>query len=403
MRLPSVLYLIPSIAPRPQSPPTPAGNVESFAGLLSSPPVALRLSQLASDRVLTRFPARAVSSDSPFNTSALPGSAVSSALDLPNSNTPGTFHLRDATPDPPSGVCQGLIEDLDITGLGVRITFYVTSVLTVINACVPGSDARGSSWATLFAFVALMVSAIAQAANHSISLYNTIIVLYLCYLQLICELMLVVGSMQKRSMGAQVSEVGLPAKVVLSLPHWSWHGFGLYVWVHARRFGSQPECNAATKLIVFGRELSATGSGRVVSLVFFGISATVILSVPVITLAGVGFLLVFLIKAFHPLIGSYRLSAGPRTSFIKILFVNIYITFCFLVQWIYVVVTIEQTIQRNPVIHNGPWFPITFGQIFPVVTIGACLVSIYNDLRESRREPPISQGNDPNGPIKADV
>ncbi|EDR10687.1 uncharacterized protein LACBIDRAFT_324521 [Laccaria bicolor S238N-H82] len=117
--------------------------------------------------------------------------------------------------------------------------------------------------------------------------------------------------------------------------------------------------------------------------VFFGISATVVLSVPVITLAGVGFLLVFLIKAFHPLIGSYRLSAGPRTSFINILFVNIYITFCFVVQWIYVVVTIEQTIQRNPVIHNGPRFPITFGQIFPVVTIGACLVSIYNDLQES--------------------
>ena len=77
------------------------------------------------------------------------------------------------------------------------------------------------------------------------------------------------------------------------------------------------------------------------------------------------------------------------------------------------VVTIEQTIQRNPVIHDGPRFPITFGQvycffqvdydvcwnsskIFPVVTIGACLVSIYNDLRDARREPPISQGSDPN-------
>jgi len=111
-----------------------------------------------------------------------------------------------------------------------------------------------------------MVSAIAQAANHSISLYNTIIVLYLCHLHLICELMLIVGSMQKKRMGAPVHGVGRVGKVVFSLPHWSWHGFGLYVWVHARRFGSQPECNAATKLIVFGRELSATGSGRVVSL-----------------------------------------------------------------------------------------------------------------------------------------
>ncbi|EDR00458.1 uncharacterized protein LACBIDRAFT_334116 [Laccaria bicolor S238N-H82] len=220
-----------------------------------------------------------------------------------------------------SGVCQGLIKDLDITGLG--------------------SDAKGSSWVTLFTFVALLVSAIAQAANHSISLYNTIIVLYFCYLQLICKLMLVIGSMQKRSMGAPVSEVGLPAKVVfryhIGLGMASGFMFGLQKGAFSDWFGA-------------------------VSLVFFGISAMVILSVPVITLAGVGFLLVFLIKAFHPLIGSYCLSAGPRTSFIKILFVNIYIMFCFVVQWIYVVMTIEQTIQRNPVIHNGPQFPITFGQ-----------------------------------------
>ena len=40
----------------------------------------------------------------------------------------------------------------------------------------------------------------------------------------------------------------------------------------------------------------------------------------------------------------------------------------FTVTWIYIVVTIEQTIQRNPVIRNGPRFPISFGQVcaFPV-------------------------------------
>ena len=95
----------------------PAGNVEFCAGVLSPAPVALGLPQLTSDPVLARFPARAVSSNPAFDTSALPGSAVSSALDSPNGVTPGTFHLRDATPDP-SGVCQGLIEDLAITGLG---------------------------------------------------------------------------------------------------------------------------------------------------------------------------------------------------------------------------------------------------------------------------------------------
>ena len=60
--------------------------------------------------------------------------------------------------------------------------------------------------------------------------------------------------------------VGPIVALCFALPYWSWHGFGFYVWSLARRFGSQPECNTATKLIVFGRELSATGSGRVVSL-----------------------------------------------------------------------------------------------------------------------------------------
>ena len=166
MRFPSVLYLVPSIVPRPQSPPTLAGNVDCFAGLLSPAPVALGLPQLTSDPVLTRFPARALSSDSAFDSSALPGSSVSSKLDSPNGVTPGTFHLRDATPDP-SGVCQGLIEDLDITGLGerqqpsryanfvlpgistgIRITFYATSILTgrTLNLIIFSRSSLTNKW-----------------------------------------------------------------------------------------------------------------------------------------------------------------------------------------------------------------------------------------------------------------
>ena len=118
MRL-GVLYLLPSIVPLPQSPPPPTGNAESFAGLVSPAPVALSPPQLTSDAVLTPLPARAVSSASAFDASALPGSAVSSTPDSPNGVTPETFHSRDATPDP-LGVCQGLIEDLDITGFGER-------------------------------------------------------------------------------------------------------------------------------------------------------------------------------------------------------------------------------------------------------------------------------------------
>ena len=149
MKYPTVLYLLPLVILRAQSHPTPTGDVESFvAGLLSPAPVALPgLLQRISDPVLARSPAREVSSASAFDTSTLPASAVSSSLDLPNGVTRGTVHLSDTTPDQ-SGVCQGLIEDLDITGpgerqqpsrytnfvlqgfKGVRISFYLTSILT---------------------------------------------------------------------------------------------------------------------------------------------------------------------------------------------------------------------------------------------------------------------------------
>ena len=59
-------------------------------------------------------------------------------------------------------------------------------------------------------------------------------------------------------------EIG--AIMAFVLPWYFWHSSALYVWLHAATFGSQPECNAATRVIVFGRECLATGSGRIVSL-----------------------------------------------------------------------------------------------------------------------------------------
>ena len=131
-----------------------------------------------------------------------------------------------------------------------------------------------------------MVSASLQTANHSISLYNAIIVMHLCYLYVLCDLLLAVAPLFRKA-GEELLEAPFvlkkdwPDKIFplfrmfllggfkagfFVLPFWFWYGFGLYVWAHASRFGSQPECNAATKMIVFGGEFSAVGSGRHVSI-----------------------------------------------------------------------------------------------------------------------------------------
>ena len=93
--------------------------------------------------------------------------------------------------------------------------------------------------------------------------------------------------------------------------------------------------------------------------VFFCLNATFILSAPMITLIGVGLLRKVWIKVFISYIGP-RLSASSCTFSISL---HIFPMLNFIIPWIYVVVTVEQTIQRNPVIQKGPRFPISFGQV----------------------------------------
>ena len=78
--------------------------------------------------------------------------------------------------------------------------------------------------------------------------------------------------------------------------------------------------------------------------------------------------------AFQMITDSLSMESPPDSLSIEIspdtlsIATGVGVTLCFIVQWIYMVVTIEQTIQRNPVIRNGPRFPSTFGQVcaFPV-------------------------------------
>lgn len=113
MRLTDNLHLYAFI-PLPQSflPPT------TSVGSSSSPPV-LFLPQLNFDSVLT--PAETIPSGIPMPDAAtLPKLILPSSLDSATTTSPcgGTLLCRrDGTPSL-SGVCRGLIEDSDITGLG---------------------------------------------------------------------------------------------------------------------------------------------------------------------------------------------------------------------------------------------------------------------------------------------
>ena len=118
--------------------------------------------------------------------------------------------------------------------------------------------------------------------------------------------------------------------------------------------------------------------------VFYSMSATVILN-PAVLLFSFFVLLFWVIYVPLAAFDLLRFSFGPNrnptpnpsevlyNSLINIISFKIYIALCLIVQWIYVVVTIEQTIQRNPVIHVGPRFPISFGQVCCSFQADSCI------------------------------
>ncbi|KIK03025.1 hypothetical protein K443DRAFT_5746 [Laccaria amethystina LaAM-08-1] len=273
-------------------------------------------------------------------------------------------------------VCHGIIEDLDITGVGVRSTFYVTSMLLgqltnflgkstiingfylVVNACIPGCDVRGPFWTLDFTSLALLVSALIQTVNKTISFYNAILVIFLCFLHSFSSLFVlnILHWVHRKKMDAILSLISLLQLLVLYM-------FTILVLGLPNSFGSQPECNSrvdVTLLLIFWATM-------IVILVFLDHTTT-----------SVRYILGRFKRTRH-IISIISINGELQTFFRdhewKVglpLFVAV---------WVSMVVSIEKAILNNSIIHDGPRFTASFGQIFPVVTIGIPISSIYSDVR----------------------
>ena len=95
-----------------------------------------------------------------------------------------------------------------------------------------------------------------------------------------------------------------------------------------------------------------------------GLSIVNDVTAPEVGIVVTGAALVFWLQVFLQSFNSLaRRDPACCPTFFNITSFNIVLMLGFISHWIYVVVTIEQTIQKNPVIHNGPRFPISFGQV----------------------------------------
>jgi hypothetical protein len=147
--------------------------------------------------------------------------------------------------------------------------------------------------------------------------------------------------------------------------------FGLYVWAKAASFGSQPECNANTIFLFFGRSHSAAGAGRSIALGMITLSARhCLMTVSIPSQVSLGMFAAPTVLFPFPFVLVETLVIPGR--FCHLYRPSVYTIF--LSGWLYIVVTVEITIRRNSVLHGSvEW---TFGQVSPVVL--RILNSIHN-------------------------
>ncbi|OQD68699.1 hypothetical protein PENDEC_c032G00040 [Penicillium decumbens] len=280
----------------------------------------------------------------------------------------------------------------DVTGVGIRASIYAlclggTIVNYLLRVISPGEDeaefSRGVSSALGMQGLALLCTAIYQTFRTELTLFHAI-----CVVHLLALLGMDIIS-KGRYAGLGPWRLWFFAVIqILSLA--AFIAFNVYLWVTAPRFGAQPACNPDTVYVVFGVSIKATSPVfRYIILGTLGASA-------------VGFILVFMCmlpclcgawvhnrrgrredqarnrncakwflhsgstESRNPN-GHERLSGQTLLNFT----LNRLAYFCFC---IYLIVSLEQTIQRNNLDpEERGW---TFGQVIAIFL----LLGVTNEL-----------------------
>ncbi|KAJ5160325.1 uncharacterized protein N7482_007329 [Penicillium canariense] len=148
----------------------------------------------------------------------------------------------------------------DVTGTGIRASIYAlclggTLVSYFLRVFSPGEDeeefARGVSSALGMQGLALLCTAIYQTFRNELTLFHAI-----CVVHLLALLGLNLIS-KGRYAGFGPWRLWFFAIIqILSLG--AFVAFNVYLWVTAPHFGSQPTCNSDTVYVVFGVSIKAT-------------------------------------------------------------------------------------------------------------------------------------------------
>ncbi|TDL20549.1 hypothetical protein BD410DRAFT_366818 [Rickenella mellea] len=208
-----------------------------------------------------------------------------------------------------SSLINCLEPDPDIAGIGVRVAIYVQALLSVVYPIFFASDGKidereaktmsGVSITIVLTATALLVSTAIEAHTGGISLYHALIILELSWINSMTFLTVHFVLRAAKSIEAQrdtpagmlwqtrirFSEFLTSEEAVVASIHFTVVGaIGLWIWSHVASFGSQPDCNPGTIIVILSKTISVTHGPTIrrVSLAVYSIALIPAINVYVI-------------------------------------------------------------------------------------------------------------------------
>ncbi|KAF8078912.1 hypothetical protein FPV67DRAFT_1663581 [Lyophyllum atratum] len=167
----------------------------------------------------------------------------------------------------------------DISGVGVRVSFYLQTFLLVLLVDRSWQDAPIALWTFIATSAGLTIAAIVQ--RDGLTLFQALQVSNLVWLANFGTFFALASYSRQKAASRKDSnsrrafdyrvKFGAMAQSLVSM------ALTLYMWASARTFGDLPQCSHLVRYIFFVIEVRATEVGRIVGLVITSILTTVYL------------------------------------------------------------------------------------------------------------------------------
>jgi hypothetical protein len=253
----------------------------------------------------------------------------------------------------------------DVLGVGVRINFYATMVLLAV---IPRSPYTEELLNVLFANtgiagLALLITAIEQTAKNQLSLFHAIFVQHILFFlgTGAAPVGKYIWTKSRIVMGVIIQFAS-----VLAFTVWA-----LYLWVHAKNFGPQNQCNNEVKYVLMFKTVNATASWlRVLWITTLIASALGLM----ITFGYNGFIL-------YVMRNEENTEESEKGWYFSMSFAQILVA-------IYATVMLELAVRRNSTLHGGivTISPVSassswaFGQILAIMMLFSNLNEVIHCL-----------------------